>query len=87
MKLTKQPEERKEAAAMESKSAEITALTLSSCKSLLTDMYKTFEIKVSDSYLKYQKGVLVDEAIPPPQQVIDKFNIDLLIDMKKKGFD
>ena len=49
MKLKKQPKERKEAAAMESKSAEITALTLSSCKSLLTDMYKTFE-KVGRDY-------------------------------------
>jgi hypothetical protein len=42
---------------------------------------------VTNSYFKYQKGAKVGEKVENPSQVIGNFNLDVLISVRKKGFE
>lgn len=49
--------------------------------------HKNFLLKVTNSYFKYQKGAKVGEKVENPAQVIGNFNLDVLISVRKKGFE
>ena len=44
-------------------------------------------LKITNSAFKYQKGSRIGEPTVATAQVIDDFNMDLLISMRKKGFE
>ena len=49
--------------------------------------HKNFLLKLTNSCAKYQKGARVGEPIASPTQVVSSFNLDLLISVRRKGFE
>lgn len=49
--------------------------------------HKNFLLKLTNSYFKYQRGAWVGDIVSEPTQVIGNFNLDVLISVRKKGFE